>query len=140
MALSEEQLELLGNRLVPIYQQFERAVINDVVRRLVKAERLTETAEIMAETLRDKGFSPAAIRAQVMKAINADKKLQEAIAVNTLEMKQLVLDEIKMLRENARNFLYLTANYLVQQSCGSTLRLSCRVSVDIHRGTYIRVT
>lgn len=102
MALSEEQLELLGNRLVPLYQQFERAVINDVVRRLVKTERLTETAEIMAETLRDKGFSPSAIRAQVMKAINADKKLQEAIAVNTLEMKQLVLDEIKMLRENAR--------------------------------------
>lgn len=102
MALSEEQLEVLGNRLVPLYQKFERAVINDVVRRLVKTERLTETAEIMAETLRDKGFSPAAIRAQVMKSINADKKLQEAIAVNTLEMKQLILDEIKMLRKNAR--------------------------------------
>ena len=102
MALTEEQLELLGNRLVPLYQQFERAVINDVVRRLVKTERLTETAEIMAETLRDKGFSPAAIRAQVMKAINADKKLQEAIAVNTLEMKQLILGEIEALRQEAR--------------------------------------
>jgi len=102
MALSEEQLELLGNRLVPLYQKFERAVINDVVRRLVKTERLTETAEIMAETLRDKGFSPASIRAQVMKAINADKKLQEAIAVNTLEMKQLILGEIEALRQEAR--------------------------------------
>ena len=102
MALSEEQLEVLGNRLVPLYQRFERAVINDVVRRLVKTERLTETAEIMAETLRDKGFSPASIRAQVMKTINADKRLQESIAVNTLEMKQLILDEIKVLRENAR--------------------------------------
>ena len=56
MALTEEQLELLGNRLVPLFHEFERAVINDIARRLRKTERLTETAEIMAETLRDKGF------------------------------------------------------------------------------------
>ena len=31
---------------------------------------------------------------------------------------------------------HLTANYLIEQSCGSTLRLSCRVSVDIHRSEY----
>lgn len=102
MALTEEQLEMLGNRLVPLFQEFERAVINDVVRRLVKTGRLTETAEIMAETLRDKGFSPAAIRAQVMKAINADKRLQEEIAANTLAEKQLLKEEIRMLRESAR--------------------------------------
>lgn len=102
MALTEEQLELLGNRLVPLFQQFERAVINDVARRLVKTGRLTETAEIMAETLRDKGFSPSAIRTQVMKLINADKQLQEEIAANTLAVKQVVAEEIKALRENAR--------------------------------------
>ena len=45
-----------------------------------------------------------------------------------------------LMSENKGNFLYLTANYLIEQSCGSTLRLSCRVSVDIHRGTDIRVT
>ena len=45
-----------------------------------------------------------------------------------------------LMSENKGNFLYSTANYLIEQSCGSTLRLSCRVSVDIHRGTDIRVT
>ena len=45
-----------------------------------------------------------------------------------------------LISRNKGNFLYLTANYLIEQSCGSTLRLSCRVSVDIHRGTDIRVT
>ena len=45
-----------------------------------------------------------------------------------------------LMSENKGNFLYLTANYLVQQSCGSTLCLPCGVSVDIHRGTDIRVT
>ena len=45
-----------------------------------------------------------------------------------------------LMSENKGNFFYSTANYLIEQSCGSTLRLSCRVSVDIHRGTDIRVT
>lgn len=102
MALTEEQLELLGNRLVPLFQQLERAVLNDIARRLVKTGRLTETAEIMAETLRDKGFSPSAIRAQVMKMIGADKRLQDEIAANTLDMKRVVAGEIKALRENVR--------------------------------------
>lgn len=102
MALSEEQLEALGNRLVPLFQEFERAVIGDIVRRLVKTGRLTETAEIMAETLRGKGFSPNAIRLQVMQAINADRKLQQEIAANTLEAKKLLKEEIRMLRENVQ--------------------------------------
>ena len=102
MALTEEQLEVLGERLVPLFRQFERAVINDIARRLRKTERLTETAEIMAETLRDKGFSPVRIRQQVMALINADKQLQEAIAANTLEAKKLLAEEIRILRENVR--------------------------------------
>ena len=45
-----------------------------------------------------------------------------------------------LMSENKGNFLYLTANYLIEQSCGSTLRLSCGVSVDIHRGTDVGMT
>lgn len=102
MALTEEQLEVLGDRLVPLFQQLERAVLGDIARRLVKTGRLTETAEIMAETLRDKGFSPSEIRAQVMKMIGADKRIQDEIAANTLAMKQVVAGEIKAMRENVR--------------------------------------
>ena len=45
-----------------------------------------------------------------------------------------------LMSENKGNFLYLTANYLIKQSCGSTLRLPCGVSVDIHRGTDVGMT
>ena len=100
MALTEEQMELLGERLVPPFQEFERAVIADIARRLRKTERLTETAEIMAVTLKDKGFSPAAIYKRVMEAVNADSKIQNEIAANTLEAKKVLEAQIKALREN----------------------------------------
>lgn len=99
MALTEEQLELLGEQLVPLFQTFERAVINDIARRLAKTGRLTETAEIMAETLRDKGFSPDAIRLQVMREIGANEYFQHEIAQNTLAAKKVLEKEIEVLRE-----------------------------------------
>ena len=42
--------------------------------------------------------------------------------------------------ENKGNFLLFTADYLVQQPCGGTLRFPCSVSVDIHCGTDISVS
>ena len=55
MALTVEQLEILGAALADVYQQLERAAIADIARRLRKTERLTETAELMAEALQQKG-------------------------------------------------------------------------------------
>ena len=40
---------------------------------------------------------------------------------------------------NKGKFLF-PADYLIQQPCGSTLRLPCSVSVYVHRGTYIGVS
>ena len=40
---------------------------------------------------------------------------------------------------NKGNFLF-PADHLIQQPCGSTLRFPCRVSVDVHCGTDIRVS
>lgn len=98
MALHENQLEMLGERLVPLFQQFEAAVISDIARRLRKTGRLTETAELMAKGLRGKGFSPSTIRRQVMIAIKADAALQKEIAENTLAAKQALQEEINLLR------------------------------------------
>lgn len=98
MALSEEQLELLGERLVPLFQRLESAVIADIARRLRKTGTLTETAELMAKALRTKGFSPAAIRAEVMAFVRADKAMQKEINENTLAAKQLVQQLIDELR------------------------------------------
>lgn len=101
MALHEEQLEALGERLVPLFQEFESGVIADIVRRLKKTGTLTESAEQMARSLRDKGFSPAAIHRQVMKAIRADKALQKAIEENTIAAKSAILKQIEALRARA---------------------------------------
>lgn len=101
MALHEEQLEALGERLVPLFQEFESAVIADIVRRLKKTGTLTETAELMAKSLQSKGFSPSAIRLQVMRAIQADDALQAEIAKNTLEAKAIIQQQINQLRARA---------------------------------------
>lgn len=98
MALHEEQLEVFGERLVPLFQAFERDLIADIARRLKKTGALTETAELMAKTLQKKGFSPSTIRAEVMRAINADEKLKTAIAENTLASKQLLSEKIEQMR------------------------------------------
>ena len=99
MALHEDQLEAFGERLVPLFQRFEANVITDIARRLNKTGRLTETAELMAQGLRRKGFSPSAIRSEVMRYIKADKALWEAVAQNTLEAKQLLQEEINELKK-----------------------------------------
>ena len=99
--LTDEQKDAIGMALVPLYQQLERDVIADCARRLQKTGRLTETAEIMADALRAKGYSPAQIRREVMRAINADLSLQREIAENTRAHKQAVREAVKRLNAEA---------------------------------------
>ena len=44
-----------------------------------------------------------------------------------------------LMSRNKGNFLF-SADYLIQQSCGSTLRFPCSVSVNVHCGTDISVS
>lgn len=99
--LTDEQKDAIGRELVPLYQQLERDVIADCVRRLQKTGRLTETAEIMADALRAKGYSPTRIRREVMRAINADAALQREIAENTRAYKQQLKADIARLNAEA---------------------------------------
>lgn len=99
--LTDEQKDMIGMALVPLYQQLERDVIADCARRLQKTGRLTETAEIMADALRAKGYAPAQIRREVMRAINADLSLQREIAQNTRAHKQAVREAVKRLNAEA---------------------------------------
>ena len=94
MALTDEQLELLGNQLVPLYQELEQDVIADIARRVKKTGRYTETAELMARALMEQGYSPARIQREVMKVLRADKEYQMAVAEHTKEYKQYVASEI----------------------------------------------
>lgn len=102
MALTVEQLEILGAALADVYQQLERAAIADIARRLRKTERLTETAELMAEALQQKGYSPIAIQRQVMRELNANSYFQQEIAANTLAYKQMLQKQIDAAKESAR--------------------------------------
>lgn len=103
MALTPEQIDLIANEyLVGLFQGMEQDIISDIARRVRKTGRLTETAELMAQSMANQGFSPAEIRVQVMQALNADRDLQAAIAKNTLDYKQKVAERIDQLVEEAR--------------------------------------
>lgn len=100
--LTDEQLELLGNKLVPLYQELEQDVIADIARRVKKTGRYTETAELMARALMEQGYSPARIQREVMKVLRADKEYQMAVAEQTKEYKQYVASEISRVVAEAK--------------------------------------
>ena len=93
--LTENQLEMLGDQNAALYQALEQDVIADIARRVKKAKRFTETAELMAQAMKETGKSPDQIRAEVMKLIRADKAFQDEVAKNTKEWKEFVREEIK---------------------------------------------
>ena len=93
--LTENQLEMLGNQIAALYQALEQDVIADIARRVKKAKRFTETAELMAQAMKETGKSPDQIRAEVMKLIRAGKAFQDEVAKNTKEWKEFVREEIK---------------------------------------------
>lgn len=95
MALTAEQIELLTDKyVVSLYSDLEREVIGDIARRLRKAERFTETAELQAKFMSEQGFSPVKIRNEVMKMVSSDPEYQAFLAENTKEYKRFVKEEI----------------------------------------------
>ena len=113
MALTPEQIELLTEKyIVDLYSNLEREVIGDIARRLRKAERFTETAELQAKFMNEQGFSPSKIRAEVMKMVSSDPEYQEFLAVNTKEYKMMVKKEIQETVKEAQR----TGNKLVAEA------------------------
>lgn len=94
--LTDEQLEYISDALVPLFQYLESEVIADVAQRVKATTAFTRTAELEAQALYELGYSPAYIRAKVMKKLNADAEYRKLVAKNTLEHKKTVK---KLLRE-----------------------------------------
>ena len=95
MSLSPEQLDIIADKYVAeLYQNMETEVINDIARRVQKMGRYTETAELMAKSMREQGYSTGKIQADVMKVLNADPDYQKAIAENTKAYKKEIKDII----------------------------------------------
>lgn len=95
MALTPEQIDILADKyIVGLYQQLEAEVIADIARRVQKTGRYTETAELMAKSMVEQGYSAAKIQAEVMKKLRADKAYQMAVAENTKAYKQEIQEII----------------------------------------------
>ena len=88
--LSEEQLEIISEAITPLFQYLEKEVITDIARRIAKTLTYSRTAEIQAMSMAKLGYSPARIRKEAMKILNADPEYRKAVAKNTLEYKREV--------------------------------------------------
>lgn len=88
--LSDEHLDVLSGALAPLFQNLEAWVITDVARRIKNTMMYTRTAELEVEALQKLGYSPARIRAEVMRILRADKEFQRQVEENTLAFKREV--------------------------------------------------
>lgn len=99
--LTEEQLEIISESLQPLFQSFETDVITDIARRIRKTLTYSRTAELQAVSMQKLGYSPARIRREAMKLLNADPEFRKAVAKNTLEYKREVRKRIEGITREA---------------------------------------
>lgn len=101
MALTDEQLEIISEALAPLFQNLEYEVITDIARRIQKTLTYSRTAELQAMAMRELGYSPARIRKEAMKILNADPNFRKAVAKHTLEYKRDVKNIINNITREA---------------------------------------
>lgn len=99
--LSDEQLEIISEAIQPLFQYLEKEVILDIARRIQKTLTYTRTAELQALSMKELGYSPAKIRREVMKILNADPEYRKQVAKNTLEYKKEIRDIINEITKEA---------------------------------------
>lgn len=108
--LSDKQKEQLSAEIIPLFQDLEQGVIQDIARRVRKEKRWTETAELQAKALEELGYSPSEICAAVLKKLHANKEYIDMINKNTLEHKRAVKEEIdRVVAEAKKNGDYIVS-------------------------------
>ena len=112
MALTDEQLEILGNTLYPLMNYLESEVIIDIARRIKKTMSYTRTAELKAIAMRELGYSPAKIRNEALKILNADAEYKKVVAENTLAHKK----RVKELLQGIEKELYDTNSQIISSA------------------------
>lgn len=120
MSLTDEQFEVIGDVIAPIFQRLERWVIKDIARRIKKVGRMTATAHIQATALRLLGYSPARVQREVNKLLNADREYQAALAREANEYKrglrQRVRDALGEADDAVQTIMPQVADYIGQQN------------------------
>lgn len=99
--LTEQQLEIISEAIQPLFQYLEREVIADIARRIKKTLTYTRTAELQAMSMKELGYSPARIRKEAMKLLNADPEYRKEVARNTLKYKREIRDIINNITKEA---------------------------------------
>ena len=99
--LTENQLEMLGDKAAELMQEAEHDIIADIARRIKKTGRFTETAELRVMALRKAGWSTQKIRVEVMNILNADPEYKKFVANNTKQYKRDVMSAIRQMEKEA---------------------------------------
>lgn len=99
--LTENQLEMLGDKAAELMQEAEQDIIADIARRIKKTGRFTETAELRVMALRKAGWSTQKIRVEVMNILNADPEYKKFVANNTKQYKRDVMSAIRQMEKEA---------------------------------------
>lgn len=92
----------------------EDEVISDICRRVKATQRYTETAELMAKSMHEQGYSPAKIQAEVMRRLRADKDYQMAVAENTkahkAEIQKIIEETVEAAKEAGETLIAEAGN------------------------------
>lgn len=99
--LTDEQLDIIAEALVPLFQYLEHEVIVDVANRIKNSMAYTHTAEQKAIAMHELGYSPAVIRKEAMKLLEADPEFRKQVAKNTLEHKRMIRKMINDIKRAA---------------------------------------
>lgn len=100
--LSDQQLEIISEALIPLFQYLEKEVLADLASRIKDTMSYSRTAELQALAMRELGYSPVRIRKEVMKILRADLEYQKQVARNTLEYKRKVKSLLEEIQDPVR--------------------------------------
>lgn len=93
---------LIDSYIIGLYQDMEKEIIADIARRVKKTGRYTETAELMAKSMIEQGYSAEKTQAEVMKMLRADTAYRNAVAENTKAYKREVQNIINQTVKDAK--------------------------------------
>lgn len=101
MALTDRQLEIISDALLPLFQYLEHEVIVEVARRIMATLSYTTTAENMAREMAELGYSPAKIRKAAMKLLRSNPQFRKQVAKNTLQFKKQIKKILRQIQREA---------------------------------------
>lgn len=99
--LSDEQIDVLSEALMPYFDELEQWVIQDIARRLDETLTYSGTIENELAAMKRLGCSPAKMRREVMRLLGADRNLKKYIAQQTAEYKRTYAEMMEKINRDA---------------------------------------